>query len=89
MDIYVANINFQATEDDLRTLFENYGGVDSVKIIIDRATGRSRGFGFVTMPDTAEAMAAMEVLDGSEWMGRPSRISEARPREPREERRQE
>jgi len=87
MDIFVTNFNYQATEDDLQALFENYGAVDSVKIILDRDTGRSRGFGFVVMPNTAEATMALKVLDGSEWRGRPLRGQEARPPEPRRERR--
>jgi len=80
--IYVGNIPFSASEDDLRALFEQHGDVESVKLIQDRETGRFRGFGFVEMEDTA-ALAAIEALDGSDMSGRPLKVNEAKPRAPR------
>jgi RNA recognition motif-containing protein len=81
--IYVGNINYQATEDDLRPVFAEYGEVISVKIINDRETGRSKGFGFVEMESGADA--AIEELDGKDFQGRRLRVNEARPRAPRGE----
>ena len=86
MDIFVGNISYVATEEDLQTLFEEYGQVDSVKILTDRDTGRPRGFGFVSMPDRSEAIAAIEAWNGREWLGRPLSVNEARPRPPRRDR---
>ncbi len=80
MNIYVGNINYDATEADLREAFQQYGEVDSVKIIMDRYTGRSKGFGFLEMPDDEEAKAAIEGLNGEEILGRPVRVDQARPR---------
>jgi len=80
--IYVGNINYQATEEDLKPLFSEYGEVLSVKIINDRETGRSKGFGFIEMESGAET--AIEELDGKEFQGRRLRVNEARPRAPRE-----
>ncbi len=80
--IYVGNIPFSASEDDLRALFEQHGDVESVKFIQDRETGRFRGFGFVEMEDTA-ALAAIEALDGMDMSGRPLKVNEAKPRAPR------
>ena len=85
MNIYVSNIAFNATTDDLRQLFESYGAVDKVNIITDRDTGRSRGFGFVEMPDSTAAKAAMQGLNGKELDGRALTVNEAKPREPRRE----
>jgi RNA recognition motif-containing protein len=79
--LFVGNLPFRATEDELRSFFEGHGTVHSVAIITDRQTGRSRGFGFVEMDDT-EADAAMSELDGKEFAGRNIRISEARERRP-------
>ena len=79
--IYVGNINYQATEEDLKNVFSEYGEVTSVKIINDRETGRSKGFGFVEMESGAEK--AIEELDGQEFQGRRLRVNEARPRAPR------
>jgi RNA recognition motif-containing protein len=70
VNIYVSNIAFNATDDDLRQLFESYGAVDKVSIITDRSTGQSRGFGFVEMPDSAAAQAAIQGLQGKELAGR-------------------
>lgn len=81
--IYVGNINYQATEEDLKNVFSEYGEVTSVKIINDRETGRSKGFGFVEMESGAEK--AIEELDGKEFQGRRLRVNEARPRAPRGE----
>jgi len=80
--IYVGNIPFSASEDDLQDLFATYGEVTSVKFINDRETGRFRGFAFVEMDDAA-ALAAIEALEGSEMGGRTLKVNEARPREPR------
>ena len=81
--IYVGNLPYQLTDDELRAAFEAHGEVTSAKIINDRETGRSKGFGFVEMPDTAAAEAAIKAIDGMEMGGRNLRVNEARPREPR------
>jgi RNA recognition motif-containing protein len=86
MNIYVGNIAFKATADDLRQLFEQYGTVKNVTVITDRETGRSRGFGFVEMPNASEAKSAIEALHGTALLGRPLTVNEARPREPRPQR---
>jgi len=78
--IYVGNLPFNATEDEVRALFAAYGEVESVNLVTDRETGRPRGFGFVEMPASA-ADAALEALKGSELGGRTLQIDEARPRE--------
>lgn len=83
MNIYVANIPFKATEDDLRELFEEYGDVSSAKIIMDKLTQRSRGFGFVEMDDETEARQAIEAINGVDMMGKTLIVNEARPREDR------
>lgn len=80
--IYVGNIPFSATENDIRDLFGAYGDVSSVKLIQDHETGRFRGFGFVEMED-ADAAAAIEALDGQAMSGRPLKVNEAKPRAPR------
>lgn len=80
MDIYVGNLSFDASEDDVREAFAAFGSVDSVKIIMDRETGRPRGFAFISMGDSSEANAAIESLDGSELLGRELRVREATPR---------
>jgi RNA recognition motif-containing protein len=80
--IYVGNLPFSSTEQDLQDLFSQHGTVESVKVITDRETGRSRGFGFVEMDETG-ANAAMEALNGSELGGRTLRVNEARERAPR------
>ena len=85
MNIYVSNLAYNATDDDLRQLFESYGEVDTIRIITDRDTGQSRGFGFVEMPDSAAAKAAIQGLQGKELGGRTLTVNEARPREPRRE----
>lgn len=83
MNIYVGNLSYQATEDDLRQAFEAHGTVTRVSIISDRDTGQSRGFGFVEMANRAEGDAAIQALNGTPLRGRPMRINEARPREER------
>ena len=77
--MYVGNLSFQSTEDDIRNLFSEFGDVESVNLITDRETGRSRGFAFVEMPDD-QANAAMQSLNGSDFEGRSLKINEARPR---------
>jgi len=79
-NIYVGNLPFQTTEDDLREMFGAHGTVDKVNIIMDRMTGRSRGFGFVEMSDAAAAEAAINALNGQDLNGRPLTVNEARPR---------
>ena len=88
MNIYVGNFVFSMTDHDLRQLFEPYGAVDKITIITDCDTGRSRGFGFVEMPDSAAAKAAIQGVHGKELAGRPLTVNEAKPREPRREPRQ-
>ena len=85
MNIFVGNLAFSATEDDVRQLFEQYGAVDKVNIIIDRDTGRARGFGFVEMPESRAAQAAIQGLQGTTLAGRALNVNEAKPREPRRE----
>jgi RNA recognition motif-containing protein len=88
MNIYVANLAFSTTDHDLRQLFEPYGVVDEIRIITDRETGRSKGFGFVEMHDGTAARTAIAKLQGQELEGRTLTVNEARPREPRREPRQ-
>lgn len=83
MNIYVGNISYKSTEDDLGNLFAEFGDVTSVKIIQDKFTGRSKGFGFVEMSDEAGAKA-VEALDGFDHLGRNLRVSPANPREEKE-----
>ena len=82
-NIYVGNLPFQTTEEDLRRLFEPFGAVDQASVVSDRDTGRSRGFGFVEMPQDDEGSKAIEALDGSDLDGRALRVNEAKPRAPR------
>lgn len=81
--IYVGNLPYRFSDDELRAAFEAHGEVTSAKIINDRETGRSKGFGFIEMPDAAAAEAAIKAMDGHEMGGRGLRVNEARPREPR------
>lgn len=83
MDIYVGNLSYSSQEDDIRRLFGVYGTVERVSIVTDRETGRSRGFGFVGMPNDDEAQEAMEALNGVEVHGRKLTINQAHPRTPR------
>jgi RNA recognition motif-containing protein len=82
-NIFVGNLSYGTTEQELRTLFENYGAVERVSIITDRDTGRSRGFAFVEMNDNAEADRAIEALNGYQVSGRALNVNEARPRSER------
>lgn len=81
MNIYVGNLDYQITEQDLKGVFEEYGEVKSVKIITDRETGRSKGFGFVETADDDAGQKAIDELNGAELEGRPLRVNEARRRE--------
>ena len=83
MNIYVGNLSYGMSEDELREAFGAFGEVSSVKILMDRETGRSRGFGFVEMPNKNEAETAIAQLNGKDVGGRALRINEARPREQR------
>lgn len=83
MNIYVGNLSYGVSDDNLREVFEAFGEVSSAKVITDKYSGRSKGFGFVEMDNDAEANAAIEQLDGAEIDGRPVKVNEARPREDR------
>jgi cold-inducible RNA-binding protein len=83
MKLYVGNLSFETTENDLQDLFEKHGAVNEVNLMMDRMTGKSRGFAFVTMNDGAQANAAMSALNGHELNGRALAVNEARPREER------
>ncbi|PSB16178.1 RNA-binding protein [Phormidesmis priestleyi ULC007] len=81
MSIYVGNLSYEVTQEDLSTIFSEYGAVKRVQLPTDRETGRMRGFGFVEMETDAQEAAAIEALDGAEWMGRDLRVNKAKPRE--------
>ena len=81
MSIYVGNLNYEVTKEDLTTVFEEYGTVSRVSLPSDRETGRPRGFGFVEMSSDDEETKAIESLDGAEWMSRQLRVNKAKPRE--------
>jgi RNA recognition motif-containing protein len=81
MSIYVGNLSYEVTREDLTAIFAEYGTVKRVQLPVDRETGRMRGFGFVEMDSDAEESAAIEALDGAEWMGRDLRVNKAKPRE--------
>lgn len=83
MNLYVSNLAYSLTDDELRSEFAAYGTVGHARVVTDRETGRSRGFGFVDMPNDAEAQAAMQGLQGSNVGGRPIKVVEARPKEER------
>lgn len=83
--IYVGNLNYQTTEEDLNELFSQYGEVESVKLIMDRETNRPRGFGFVEMIEEDAATAAVSMLNDKDFNGRNLRVNEARERQPRNE----
>jgi cold-inducible RNA-binding protein len=83
MKLYVGNLSFDTTENDLQDLFEQHGAVSEVKLMMDRMTGKSRGFAFVTMNDDAQASTAMSTLNGKDLNGRNLTVNEARPREER------
>ena len=80
MNIYISNLSFDVTDKDLNDIFGDYGVVTSAKVIMDRETGRSRGFGFVEMPSDEEARKAIEALDQAEYVGKIIRVNEARPK---------
>ena len=81
MSIYVGNLSYSVTQQDLTNVFAEYGTVKRVHLPEDRETGRPRGFGFVEMSTDAEEEAAIEALDGAEWMGRDLKVNKAKPRE--------
>jgi RNA recognition motif-containing protein len=80
MNIYVGNLHYNIGDEDLKQVFEEYGEVASVKIIKDRETGRSKGFGFIEMNDDSQAREAIEELNGAELMGRTMKVNESRPK---------
>jgi RNA recognition motif-containing protein len=82
-NIYVGNLVWDCTADDLLALFQEHGNVARAQVITDRETGRSRGFGFVEMNDDAEAQRAIDALNGADYKGRPLTVNEAKPREDR------
>ena len=81
MTIYVGNLSYRATEEDLRTVFAEYGAIKRIVLPMDRETGRMRGFAFVDMGEDAQEESAIAELDGAEWMGRQLRVNKAKPRE--------
>ncbi len=83
MSIYVGNLSYEVTQDDLSQAFAEYGTVRRVQLPTDRETGRVRGFAFVEMGTDAEEAAAIDALDGAEWMGRDLKVNKAKPREER------
>ncbi|WP_017315708.1 RNA recognition motif domain-containing protein [Mastigocladopsis repens] len=83
MSLYVGNLSYEVTQEDLNAVFSEYGTVKRIQLPTDRETGRLRGFGFVEMGSDAEEAAAIEALDGAEWMGRDLKVNKARPREDR------
>ena len=87
MNIYVGNLPYSTDRAELRAVFEQYGEVSSARVVTDRETGRSRGYGFVEMPNAEQAQAAIEALNGNEIGGRKAVVNEARPREERPPRR--
>ena len=80
MNIFIAGLSYDVNDTDLNTLFEEYGAINSAKVIMDRETGRSKGFSFVEMPDDAAAQQVIEKLNGTEYEGRALVVKEARPR---------
>lgn len=83
MTVYVGNLSYSVTEDDLTTVFSEYGPVKRIKMPVDRETGRMRGFAFVDMESEDQETTAIEELDGAEWMERVLKVNKARPRENR------
>lgn len=83
MTVYVGNLPYEVTEEDLQSIFAEYGSVKRVKMPIDRETGKQRGFGFVDMEAENDEATAIDNLDGAEWMGRTLKVNKAKPREPR------
>lgn len=87
MNMYIGNLSYDVTEEDLQAVFSKFGDVESVNIIMDRHSGRPKGFGFVDMPDNSEADKAIKALNGSDLKGRTMKISQAKPRTGRSSRR--
>ncbi len=83
MSIYVGNLSYQVSQEAINQIFSEYGTVKRVQLPTDRETGRLRGFAFVEMESESEEAAAIEALDGAEWMGRDLKVNKAKPREPR------
>ncbi len=83
MSIYVGNLSYDVTKEDLTAVFAEYGSVSSVQLPVDRETGRMRGFGFVEMSSETEETTAITELDGADWMGRQIKVNKARPRQDR------
>lgn len=83
MNIFIGNLSFETRDEGLREAFAVYGTVDTAQVVMDRDSGRSRGFGFVEMPDSGEAMAAIQALNESDLNGRALTVNEAKPRAPR------
>ncbi|AKG22659.1 RNA recognition motif domain-containing protein [Calothrix sp. 336/3] len=83
MSVYVGNLSYEVTEDSLNAVFAEYGSVKRVQLPTDRETGRLRGFGFVEMSTDDEETAAIDALNGAEWMGRDLKVNKAKPREER------
>ena len=83
MKLYVGNLSYEVTDDELREAFEGFGQVASATVVKDRYTGQSKGFGFVEMPTDSEARAAITGVNGKDLKGRPVRVDEARPPRPR------
>ncbi|BAZ22103.1 RNA-binding region RNP-1 [Kalymmatonema gypsitolerans NIES-4073] len=83
MSLYVGNLSYEVTKEDLNSVFAEYGSVKQVQVPTDRETGKPRGFAFVEMGTEAEESAAIEGLDGAEWMGRDLKVNKAKPKENR------
>jgi RNA recognition motif-containing protein len=83
MTIYIGNLSYQASEDDLREVFAEYGTIKRITLPIDRETGRMRGFAFVELEEDAQEDNAITELDGADWMGRQLKVNKAKPRESR------
>jgi RNA recognition motif-containing protein len=83
VNIFVGNLSFSTRDEELRSAFSKFGQVDTAQVIMDRQTGRSRGFGFVEMPNREEAMKAISAMNGADLGGRPLTVNEARPKAPR------
>jgi cold-inducible RNA-binding protein len=84
MDIYVGNLAYSVNDDELNQLFSSHGTVTSARVIMDRMSGRSKGFGFVEMPDNGEAETAINALNGQDCDGRALRVNESQPKPPRD-----
>jgi RNA recognition motif-containing protein len=89
MNLYVSNLSYSMTDDELNAAFAAYGVVSSARVVLERESGRSRGFGFVEMPVETEALTAINALNGADMGGRPLRVVEARPKEERPQQRRD